>query len=57
MCRKPGSDDIDAIQRKHLYEQMALDSLAQLVPDRAQPEFGPEHVSDRNVASSSVSCQ
>ena len=39
LCRKPGSDDIDAVQRKHRYEQMALDSLAQLVPDRAQPEF------------------
>ena len=42
MCRKPGSDDIDAVQRKHRNEQMALDPLAQLVPDRAQPEFGLE---------------
>ena len=42
MCRKPGSDDIDAVQRKHSNEQMALDPLAQLVPDRAQPEFGLE---------------
>ena len=42
MCRKPGSDDIDAVQRKHRNEQMALDPLVQLVPDRAQPEFGLE---------------
>ena len=35
MCRKPGSDDIDAVQCKHRNEQMALDPLAQLVPDRA----------------------
>ena len=42
MCRKPGSDDIDAVQCKHRNEQMALDPLAQLVPDRAQPEFGLE---------------
>ena len=42
MCRKPGSDDIDAVQRKHSNEQMALDPLAQLVSDRAQPEFGLE---------------
>ena len=42
MCRKPDSDDIDAVQRKHHYEQMAFDPLAQLVPDRAQPEFGLE---------------
>ena len=41
-CRKPGSDDIDAVQRKHRNEQMALNPLAQLVPDRAQPEFGLE---------------
>ena len=40
MCRKPGSDDIDAAQRKHRNEQMALDPFAQLVLDRAQPEFG-----------------
>ena len=42
MCRKPSSDDIDAVQRKHRNEQMALNPLAQLVPDRAQPEFGLE---------------
>ena len=42
MCRKPGSDDIDAVQCKHRNEQMALNPLAQLVPDRAQPEFGLE---------------
>ena len=42
VCRKTGPDDIDAVQRKHRNEQMALDSLAQLVPDRAQPEFGLE---------------
>ena len=42
MCRKPDSNDIDAVQRKHRNEQMALDPLAQLVPDRAQPEFGLE---------------
>ena len=42
MCRKPGSDDIDVVQRKHRNEQMALDPLAQLVPDRAQPEVGLE---------------
>ena len=35
MCREPGSDDIDAVQRKHRNEQMALNPLAQLVPDRA----------------------
>ena len=44
MCRKTGSDDIDAVQRKHRNEQMALDPLAQLVPDRAQPEFGLERL-------------
>ena len=42
MCRKPGSDDIDAVQCKHRNEQTALDPLTQLVPDRAQPEFGLE---------------
>ena len=42
MCHKPGSEDIDAVQRKHSNEQMALNPLAQLVPDRAQPEFGLE---------------
>ena len=46
----PMPDDIDAVQRKHRNEQMALDPLAQLVPDRAQPEFGLV----RNVASISV---
>ena len=35
MCRNPGSDDIDALQRKHSSEQMALDPHAQLVPARA----------------------
>ena len=40
MCRKPGSDDIDAVQCKHRNEP--LNPLAQLVPDRAQPEFGLE---------------
>ena len=52
MCRKPGSDDLDAVQRaqdfavqrKHRNKQMALDPLAQLVPDRAQPEFGLERL-------------
>ena len=42
MCRKSGSDDIDAVQRKYHNEQMALNPLAQLVPDRAQSEFGLE---------------
>ena len=42
VCRKPGLDDIDTVQRKHRDEQMAFDPLAQLVPDRAQPEFGLE---------------
>ena len=42
LCRKPGSDDIDAVQRKHRNEQMALDPLAQLVPARAQPQVGFE---------------
>ena len=42
LYRKPGSDDIDAVQRKHRNEQLALNPLAQLVPDRAQPEFGLE---------------
>ena len=42
LCRKPSSDDIDAVQRKHRNEQMALDPLAQLVPARAQPLFGFE---------------
>ena len=42
LCCKLGSDDIDAVQRNPRYEQTALDPLAQLVPDRAQPEFGLE---------------
>ena len=42
LCRKPGSDDIDAVQRKHRNEQMALVPLAQLVPARAQPQVGFE---------------
>ena len=42
LCPKPGSDDIDAVQRKHRNEQMAINPLAQLVPNQAQPEFGLE---------------
>ena len=30
-----GSDDIDAVKRQHRDEQMALNPLGQLVPDRA----------------------
>ena len=42
MCCKQGPDDIDAVRRKHRNELMVLNPLAQLMPDRAQPEFGLE---------------
>ena len=44
LCRKPGPDDIDGVQRKHRNEQMAFDPFAQLVSDRAQFEFGLERL-------------
>ena len=51
LCPKPGTDEIDAIQRKHRNEQMAHDSHSWCQTGRNPSS----DLNDWNVASSSVS--
>ena len=49
--RNPGSDDIDAVQRKHRNEQMTLEPMLNWCQTWCNPGSG---LSDQNVGSSSV---